>query len=147
MQVRFRLNWQSACFDGGESRKKKAASKTKYTCPTCGANAWAKPEPRLICGTCYEEDDQEITSITSEAAPDEQLKALRKPTMNKGSGRARTLCSWTVIPIVGCTVLTTSVTLSHIRTADLTLGKIRRNIERVSYWSLPCTNCVVTGVR
>jgi ribosomal protein S27AE len=71
----FRLNWQSACFDGGESRKKKAASKTKYTCPTCGANAWAKPEPRLICGACYEEDDQEITSITSEAAPDEQLKA------------------------------------------------------------------------
>ena len=34
------------------SRKKKAASKTKYTCQGCGANAWAKPETRLICGDC-----------------------------------------------------------------------------------------------
>ena len=28
----------------GETRKKKAASKTKYTCPDCGLNAWAKPD-------------------------------------------------------------------------------------------------------
>jgi len=33
-------------------RKKKAASKTKYTCPSCGLNAWAKPEVSLICGNC-----------------------------------------------------------------------------------------------
>jgi predicted SprT family Zn-dependent metalloprotease len=33
-------------------RKKKAASKTKYTCPDCSANAWAKPAARLICGDC-----------------------------------------------------------------------------------------------
>src|SRR5260370_32777195 len=33
-------------------RKTKAASKTKYTCPDCGLNAWAKPEASLICGTC-----------------------------------------------------------------------------------------------
>jgi hypothetical protein len=26
------------------TRKKKAASKTRYTCPTCGLNAWAKPD-------------------------------------------------------------------------------------------------------
>jgi predicted SprT family Zn-dependent metalloprotease len=32
--------------------KKKAASKTKYTCPDCDANAWAKPHTRLICGEC-----------------------------------------------------------------------------------------------
>jgi len=36
------------------ARKKKAASKTKYTCPDCGLNAWAKPDARLICGTCQE---------------------------------------------------------------------------------------------
>ena len=36
------------------ARKKKAASKTKYTCPACAANAWAKPETRLICGDCAE---------------------------------------------------------------------------------------------
>jgi predicted SprT family Zn-dependent metalloprotease len=32
--------------------KKKAASKTKYTCPDCGTNAWAKPETNLLCGDC-----------------------------------------------------------------------------------------------
>lgn len=37
-----------------KTRKTKAASKTKYTCPTCGVNAWAKPEVNLICGDCHE---------------------------------------------------------------------------------------------
>ncbi|MEM9090715.1 MAG: SprT-like domain-containing protein [Cyanobacteria bacterium P01_F01_bin.53] len=35
-------------------RKKKAASKTKYCCPRCGLNAWAKPEVKLACGECME---------------------------------------------------------------------------------------------
>jgi ribosomal protein L37AE/L43A len=35
-----------------KTRKAKAASKTKYTCPDCDANAWAKPATRLICGDC-----------------------------------------------------------------------------------------------
>ena len=35
-----------------ETREKKAASKTKYTCPACNANAWAKPETPLVCGAC-----------------------------------------------------------------------------------------------
>ncbi len=37
-----------------EKRKKKSASKTKYTCPTCNVNAWAKPQTALICGDCQE---------------------------------------------------------------------------------------------
>lgn len=37
-----------------EARRKKAASKTRYTCPTCGLNAWAKPEINLVCGDCGE---------------------------------------------------------------------------------------------
>jgi hypothetical protein len=37
-----------------KKRKKKAASKTKYTCPTCSVNAWAKPRTSLICGDCRE---------------------------------------------------------------------------------------------
>ena len=37
-----------------EARNKKAASKTKYTCPLCSTNAWAKPNIRLICGECQE---------------------------------------------------------------------------------------------
>src|SRR5438105_965675 len=36
------------------ARKKKAASKTKYTCPVCGLHAWAKPEAPLVCGNCEE---------------------------------------------------------------------------------------------
>ena len=35
-----------------ETREKKAACKTKYTCPGCGANAWAKPETGLGCTDC-----------------------------------------------------------------------------------------------
>lgn len=38
--------------DTDATRKKKAASKTKYTCPDCGLNAWAKPDAPLICGDC-----------------------------------------------------------------------------------------------
>jgi predicted SprT family Zn-dependent metalloprotease len=37
-----------------EARKKKAASKTKYTCPTCSLNAWGKPAINLVCGDCDE---------------------------------------------------------------------------------------------
>src|SRR6266568_6157513 len=38
--------------DTDTARKKKAASKTKYTCPDCGLNAWAKPDAPLVCGNC-----------------------------------------------------------------------------------------------
>lgn len=31
---------------------KKRASKTKYTCPECGVNAWGKPDLFLYCGEC-----------------------------------------------------------------------------------------------
>jgi predicted SprT family Zn-dependent metalloprotease len=48
----FRLRWQSQ--PEPAAAKKKAASKTKYTCPECGANAWAKPETELLCGECSE---------------------------------------------------------------------------------------------
>lgn len=56
-------------------RKKKAASKTKYTCSTCAANAWAKPNTQLICGACYDEDDGEISVIMPEPAQDGQAAA------------------------------------------------------------------------
>ncbi len=38
--------------DARRTRERKAASKTRYTCPVCGVNAWAKPETRLACGVC-----------------------------------------------------------------------------------------------
>jgi len=41
--------------EGRKARKTKAASKTKYTCPTYSLNAWAKPHVLLVCGECQEE--------------------------------------------------------------------------------------------
>jgi hypothetical protein len=37
-----------------KTRKKKAASKTKYTCASCDLNVWGKPEIKVICGPCME---------------------------------------------------------------------------------------------
>jgi hypothetical protein len=37
-----------------ENGKAKAASKTKYACPSCGLNAWAKPEVLIMCAECRE---------------------------------------------------------------------------------------------
>jgi predicted SprT family Zn-dependent metalloprotease len=34
--------------------KIKAASKTRYTCPGCQANAWGKPDLHLLCGDCHQ---------------------------------------------------------------------------------------------
>jgi hypothetical protein len=39
---------------GEKTRKTKAASKTRYSCPDCGTNAWAKPDVHLVCGECDE---------------------------------------------------------------------------------------------
>jgi hypothetical protein len=46
-----RLEWQSREWDGGPGKKPRT-SKTKYTCPNCGLNAWAKPDVFLVCGEC-----------------------------------------------------------------------------------------------
>jgi hypothetical protein len=35
---------------GEKTRKTKAASKTRYSCPECGTNAWARPDVHLVCG-------------------------------------------------------------------------------------------------
>lgn len=60
----FTLRWQSRADDS--DRKKKAASKTKYTCQSCGQNAWAKPNTALICGECYDDGEGEIFAMEAE---------------------------------------------------------------------------------
>jgi predicted SprT family Zn-dependent metalloprotease len=57
----FRLRWQSAVAlapDRNDAVTVKVIeqkrNKTKYTCPECEQNAWAKPAARLICGFCGE---------------------------------------------------------------------------------------------
>jgi hypothetical protein len=50
-QKDFRLRWQSTPHNvNGDG--KKDPSKTKFTCPQCGQNAWAKGTAFLICGNC-----------------------------------------------------------------------------------------------
>lgn len=34
--------------------RSKAKSKTKFTCSECGANAWGKPELKIVCADCDE---------------------------------------------------------------------------------------------
>lgn len=57
----FHLNWQSAPRDRAAGAKK--ASKTKFTCPDCGQNAWGKPDLLIICGACYEESGEAIEML------------------------------------------------------------------------------------
>jgi hypothetical protein len=52
-----------------EARNKKAASKTKYTCPLCSTNAWAKPQTRLVCGECDEAMEPQIQNDDAEQGP------------------------------------------------------------------------------
>ncbi len=42
------LNWNSLPIMSAKSPR----SKSKFTCPDCNQNAWAKPTARLICGIC-----------------------------------------------------------------------------------------------
>lgn len=58
------LHWQSA--PAGQQAKAKKASKTKFTCPECGQNAWAKPDALIGCGVCYEDGDGEFVLMLAE---------------------------------------------------------------------------------
>lgn len=68
----FRLNWESRPDASGAAKKR--ASKTKFSCPECAQNVWAKPDAQVICGECYEEDESIITML-AEPADDEELAA------------------------------------------------------------------------
>ena len=54
----FQLHWQS--IPASEQGRAKKSSKTKFTCPECGQNAWAKPDAHLICGECYDDGQGHI---------------------------------------------------------------------------------------
>lgn len=52
----FVISWHDRAWEaagkGTGKQKGKAGGRTKYTCPKCGLNAWAKPAVVLVCGTC-----------------------------------------------------------------------------------------------
>ena len=50
-----KLRWESPAGLAAEG-KAKSESKTKFTCPQCEQNAWAKPDAVLICGSCFEDE-------------------------------------------------------------------------------------------
>ncbi len=53
MRKGFQLPYVERWTEGGEkTKKKKAASKTRYTCQDCGLNAWAKPGVLIACVEC-----------------------------------------------------------------------------------------------
>ena len=46
--------WRVPYVDLWDEAKRRSGreSKTRYTCPRCGQNAWAKPKAKLVCGAC-----------------------------------------------------------------------------------------------
>lgn len=44
-------------------RVKKGSKRTKYTCPQCELNAYAKPDVMLLCGTCSEESGDLVVMV------------------------------------------------------------------------------------
>jgi hypothetical protein len=55
-----RVEWQSRENEAASAaRARSNRSKTKYTCPGCAVNAWAKPDVSLLCGDCGEELEAE----------------------------------------------------------------------------------------
>lgn len=68
-----RLDWESFPQSRGAARKAKKASKTKFTCPDCGQNAWAKPDALLACYACYEDGEEVILMLAEEQ--DEEAEA------------------------------------------------------------------------
>lgn len=71
----FKLRWQSRTAEADPTRKAKKASKTKYTCPVCGLNAWAKPDTQLICGDCYDDGEGEISLLLAEDTEEQESAA------------------------------------------------------------------------
>jgi hypothetical protein len=65
LKTGFVLNWQSSRPPRKE-RLLKAASKTKYSCPGCGLNVWAKPDVTLHCGECYDGGKGELITLEAE---------------------------------------------------------------------------------
>ena len=61
----FKLRWQSQANSNG--KQKKLDSKTKYTCPICDQNAWAKPGALLMCGNCSDLEEGEVYFMEPES--------------------------------------------------------------------------------
>jgi hypothetical protein len=58
---RYRLAWESATVSDPASHSRnrsvvgKSQTRTKFTCPICGLNVWAKPDAAVDCHSCSQE--------------------------------------------------------------------------------------------
>lgn len=57
MPASIKLDWHGIAKAAAPKKKRPAANKTKFTCPKCGANAWGKPDIRLLCAGDDHPDD------------------------------------------------------------------------------------------
>jgi hypothetical protein len=54
----YAIPWADRAEDAGSDAGTEAgkyrnrSNRLKFTCPTCGANAWGKPDLKLVCGDC-----------------------------------------------------------------------------------------------
>ncbi len=76
------ISWQSN--PQTETEKKKTESKTKYTCATCGANAWGKPDlkiyhcfPQEVAEHVAVDKDTTMTALVLQAIADFLKKEAR----------------------------------------------------------------------
>jgi len=73
-----------------KARKTKAASKTKFTCPECQMNAWAKASAKLICGACQVDmegaDDQDDPSERSNDERERPRRPARRTLLAPNAG-------------------------------------------------------------
>ncbi len=60
----------AATVSGLSAKPKPPSSKTKFSCPKCSLNAWAKPTARLTCTDCCLPMASEQTSPNRPAAPE-----------------------------------------------------------------------------
>lgn len=47
-----KIIWNGFLPEGNKIKSARKKSKYKFTCPTCGQNAWGKEDTLLICGNC-----------------------------------------------------------------------------------------------
>ena len=78
--------------DAKKKAKTKKASKTKYTCPGCDCNAWAKPKTALVCGECR-------MDMVAEDADDEDGESEANEAVNDNAGAMR--CSAALVSALG----------------------------------------------
>jgi len=76
---KYKLVWESAGIQGssaGSGRNSdgnvlaKTQTRTKFTCPNCGLNAWAKPDAVMDCHSCSEEACEPVALCPVEEAGD-----------------------------------------------------------------------------